>query len=83
MESYVEYGASKNAQVRPYQAEVDRLVAEVERGEHVGPVRLSRLREFRWQVEEFRVSVFAQELGTAHPVSPTRLDRALEEVERS
>ena len=75
--------ASKDAQVRPYQAEVDRLVAEVERGEHVGPVRLSRLQEFRWQVEEFRVSVFAQELGTAHPVSPTRLDRALEEVERS
>ena len=32
---------------------------------------------FRWLVEEFRVSLFAQELGTAEPVSATKLDRAL------
>ena len=30
--------------------------------------------EFRWMVEEFKVSLFAQELGTAFPVSPKRLD---------
>ncbi len=29
--------------------------------------------EFRWMLEEFRVSIFAQELGTAHPVSVQRL----------
>ena len=28
-------------------------------------------------VEEFRVSLFAQELGTAAPVSPKRLDEQL------
>ncbi|MFA5058792.1 MAG: DUF3418 domain-containing protein, partial [Opitutaceae bacterium] len=33
---------------------------------------------FRWLVEEFRVSLFAQELGTAEPVSPMKLDRELE-----
>jgi ATP-dependent helicase HrpA len=33
-----------------------------------------RLEEFRWMVEEFKVSLFAQELGTAVPVSPKRLD---------
>jgi len=32
------------------------------------------LEEFRWLVEEFRVSLFAQELGTACPVSVKRLD---------
>jgi ATP-dependent helicase HrpA len=32
---------------------------------------------FRWLVEEFRVSLFAQELGTAEPVSAVKLDRAL------
>ena len=32
---------------------------------------------FRWLVEEFRVSLFAQELGTAEPVSVVKLDRAL------
>ncbi|MCU0688910.1 MAG: ATP-dependent RNA helicase HrpA [Phycisphaerales bacterium] len=31
---------------------------------------------YRWQVEEFRVSVFAQELGTVAPVSTKRLEDA-------
>ena len=34
---------------------------------------------FRWLVEEFRVSLFAQELGTAEPVSAVKLDRVLAE----
>ncbi len=33
---------------------------------------------FRWLVEEFRVSLFAQELGTAVPVSKVKLERARE-----
>jgi ATP-dependent helicase HrpA len=36
--------------------------------------------EFRWLVEEFRVSLFAQELGTAEPVSAVRLARAMQEI---
>ncbi len=35
-----------------------------------------RQEAFRWLLEEYRVSLFAQELGTAEPVSPQRL-RAL------
>src|SRR5690606_33914336 len=31
----------------------------------------------RWALEELRVSLFAQELGTAEPVSPKRLARLL------
>ncbi len=34
-----------------------------------------RLDEFRWMVEEYKVSLFAQELGTAFPVSPKRLEQ--------
>ena len=34
----------------------------------------------RWLVEEFRVSLFAQELGTAEPVSAVRLERALKDL---
>lgn len=33
--------------------------------------------DFRWLVEEYRVSLFAQELGTAEPISTVKLDRAL------
>jgi ATP-dependent helicase HrpA len=32
---------------------------------------------FRWMVEEFKVSLFAQELGTQYPISANRLDKAL------
>ena len=32
------------------------------------------LRRYRWMLEEFRVSLFAQELGTAYRVSEKRLD---------
>ncbi len=34
------------------------------------------LSEYRWLLEEYRVSLFAQELKTAVPVSPQRLQRA-------
>ena len=39
-----------------------------------------RLEEFRWMIEEFKVSLFAQELGTAVPVSPQRLDQQLQRL---
>jgi hypothetical protein len=32
-------------------------------------------------VEEFKVSLFAQELGTAVPVSPQRLDQLLKTLQ--
>lgn len=35
--------------------------------------------DFRWMIEEFKVSLFAQELGTAYPISAKRLDKALAE----
>jgi len=41
------------------------------------------LDEFRWLLEEYRVQVFAQKLGTRHKVSPERLRRAWDEVEKS
>jgi ATP-dependent helicase HrpA len=38
--------------------------------------------EFGWMIEEFKVSLFAQELKTAVPVSPKRLDRLAREIDR-
>ena len=42
------------------------------------PEAQRQLEAFRWMIEEFKVSLFAQELGTAMPVSPKRLDQQLE-----
>jgi ATP-dependent helicase HrpA len=38
------------------------------------------LLDFRWQIEELRVSLFAQELKTPYPVSFKRLQKAWPEI---
>ena len=40
----------------------------------------TRLQEFRWQLEELRVGLFAQELRTAQPVSVKRLERIWQQL---
>ncbi|MCL2744067.1 MAG: ATP-dependent RNA helicase HrpA [Planctomycetaceae bacterium] len=40
----------------------------------------TELEVFRWMLEEYRVSLFAQQLGTAMKVSPQRLDKQFEKV---
>src|SRR5690606_18903615 len=42
-----------------------------------GPDAPAALIEVRWMLEEYRVSLFAQKLGTAVPVSPQRILKAL------
>jgi ATP-dependent helicase HrpA len=42
------------------------------------PKRSVKIEAFRWMIEEFKISLFAQELGTAVPVSYKRLDQQLE-----
>jgi len=38
------------------------------------------LLDFRWQLEELRVSLFAQELKTPYPVSVKRLQKAWQDL---
>ena len=51
--------------------------AEVDR---VGAAAGDALLDFRWQIEELNVSLFAQELKTPYPVSAKRLDKAWAEI---
>ena len=62
--------AARLAELRPLEQRYWRLVAE-----RKGVVD-DRLQEFRWLLEELRVSFFAQELRTPQPVSVKRLDKA-------
>jgi ATP-dependent helicase HrpA len=62
--------AAKAGELRPLEQRYWRLVAE-RKG-----VQDARLQEFRWLLEELRVSFFAQELRTPQPVSVKRLDKA-------
>ena len=40
----------------------------------------ARLEDFRWRIEELRVSLFAQELKTPYPVSHKRLDKLWSQI---
>ena len=62
--------ATRMAELRPLEQRYWRLVAE-----RKGVVD-ERMLEFRWLLEELRVSFFAQELRTPQPVSVKRLDKA-------
>jgi ATP-dependent helicase HrpA len=39
--------------------------------------------ELRWMVEEFKISLFAQELGTQYPISGKRIERFLDDFQRN
>jgi ATP-dependent helicase HrpA len=62
--------AQRLAELRPLEQRWLRRVAEL-KGQ-----RDARLDEFRWLLEELRVSLFAQELRTPQPVSVKRLEKA-------
>jgi ATP-dependent helicase HrpA len=63
----------RQRQLAPYQDALRKL-----QGEKRSPEARRQIEAFRWMVEEFKISLFAQELGTAAPVSPKRLDQQLE-----
>ncbi|MGZ3597873.1 MAG: ATP-dependent RNA helicase HrpA, partial [Syntrophales bacterium] len=48
----------------------------------VSQERLKLVQEYRWMIEEYKVSLFAQELKTAFPVSRKRLEKKRQEIER-
>ncbi|WP_372525044.1 ATP-dependent RNA helicase HrpA [Piscinibacter sp.] len=65
-----ERDAARLAELRPIEQRFLRMLAE-----RKGVVD-ARLEEFRWLLEELRVSLFAQELRTPQPVSVKRLEKA-------
>ncbi|WP_287985122.1 ATP-dependent RNA helicase HrpA [Piscinibacter sp.] len=68
--------AQRLAELRPLEQRFVRALAE-RKG-----VPDARLEEFRWLLEELRVSLFAQELRTPQPVSVKRLEKAWEQLQR-
>ena len=66
--------AQKMAEHKPLEQRYWRLVAE-----RKGQLDV-RMQEFRWLLEELRVSFFAQELRTPQPVSVKRLEKAWQQL---
>ena len=66
--------ASRIAELKPQEQRYWRLVAERKGASD------ARMQEFRWLLEELRVSFFAQELRTPQPVSIKRLDKVWQQL---
>ncbi|WP_175720774.1 ATP-dependent RNA helicase HrpA [Burkholderia anthina] len=68
--------AKQSAELLPLVQQYQRAVSQR------GGVADSRLAEFRWLLEELRISLFAQELRTPMPVSVKRLHKVWESMQR-
>jgi ATP-dependent helicase HrpA len=66
--------AQRLGELRPLEQRYLRRLAEMRGGQD------ARLEEYRWLLEELRVSLFAQELRTPQPVSIKRLDKAWQQL---
>lgn len=74
LEKLKQGGARDSDKVAALKPHWQRYVARVRdhrsRGRHD-----DELEQYRWMIEEYRISLFAQEIGTAYPISRQRLDR--------
>lgn len=76
----LEKDRAKADKVKVYTNPLNELVKEL--SPSASAEKRKALEEFFWMIEEYKVSLFAQELKTSTPVSPKRLDNKRKEVER-
>ena len=71
---------AKLKEVKTFSASLDKLVKAL--SPNASDEKRQAIEEFFWMIEEYKVSVFAQELKTAVPVSRKRLENKLAEISR-
>ncbi|MFZ0612878.1 MAG: DUF3418 domain-containing protein, partial [Desulfobacterales bacterium] len=71
---------AKAAGLAPFTAGLDRHLQSLSAA--VSPEKRTAVEDFFWLIEEYKVSLFAQELRTAVPVSEKRLRDRMKEIER-
>jgi ATP-dependent helicase HrpA len=77
----LEKDRNKAAQAEVFVKALEKLMASIESAPaKISPAKLAAIEEFRWMVDEFKVSLFAPELRTALPVSAKRLEAKLKEI---
>jgi ATP-dependent helicase HrpA len=67
------------AEIGPYETKMEEFRKGV--NPSTSEQKLKAIDEYRWMVEEYRVSLFAQGLKTPYPVSPKRLQAKIKEIE--
>ncbi len=70
----------RQTQVAPFIEALQKMMAGM--NETTSAEKRTAVEEFFWMIEEYKVSVFAQEVGTDGPVSAKRLRKLMGEIER-
>jgi ATP-dependent helicase HrpA len=71
---------AKENEIKIFSVKLQDMVKSASKG--ISEEKLNAIEHYRWMIEEYKVSVFAQELKTAIPVSPKRLEMKIQEIER-
>jgi len=71
---------AKLKEVKTFGSSLDELVKAL--SPNASAEKRQALEEFFWMIEEYKVSVFAQELKTAVPISKKRLEKKLAQINR-
>jgi ATP-dependent RNA helicase HrpA len=70
---------AKAKRIEPYERKLAQLAQAL--GPESSPEKRQAMESFFWMLEEYKISVFAQEIKTVHPVSPQRLEKQLGKIE--
>jgi ATP-dependent helicase HrpA len=65
--------------IEPFERRLTQLAQEL--SPDCSPEKRQAVESLFWMLEEYKISVFAQEIKTAHPVSAQRLERQLKNIE--
>lgn len=71
---------AKAKEIALFTAGLNTMLKELTPG--ASPQKKAAVEEYFWLIEEYKVSLFAQELKTAAPVSKKRLEKKLKEIQR-
>ena len=71
---------AKTREVKTFSDQLDKMIKTL--SPDASNDKRRALEEFFWMIEEYKVSIFAQELKTAFPVSEKRLEKKLAQIMR-
>jgi ATP-dependent helicase HrpA len=76
----LEKDRSRQALIAPFTEQLGRMLASMDAA--TSAEKRAAVEAFFWTIEEYKVSVFAQEVGTDGPVSAKRLKNRVGEIDR-
>ena len=74
----IQKSLAKNKDIQYFSGQLQEMVRNLK--SESSQEKRNALEEFFWMIEEYKVSLFAQELKTAYPISAKRLEKKLDEM---